>query len=147
MPYSIRFTSHGAEAFFTGTVDGKDIFEANESVYLHHYDGPLRWKLVDFTQASSLNISSHDVTSFANQGKNYLKENPSFVVAIIATSPVVFGFSRMYQAHVDQTLKDSIVVSSRSEAVAWLLKHGATQAELSIAEAKPGWVHPHPGHS
>ena len=130
MGYEIRFTREGADVRFDGVATGDDLLAAKEETLAHRYVGPLRYLLFDLSGAGRLDVPTADVRRVARIDREYLETHPSFAIAIVAAHDLEYGLSRMWQAFVDDTPIESIVVRTRVEALRWLAERGADVALL-----------------
>jgi len=75
---------------------------------------------IDFTDVTSVDISSDDIRRIADLDKRLALLAPHMVVAIIAPAAVVFGLSRMWETFAESTGWTIAVKRSKAEADAWV---------------------------
>jgi hypothetical protein len=120
MPWSTCYGNDGVDCRFTGATHGAEVIAANEEVFNHRYAGGLRYAIVDFSQAESLNLPTADLLSLAEIDRQYLLRNPPFALAIIAPQGVAFGAARTFERFMEGSPLKSTVVQTRQQALGWL---------------------------
>jgi hypothetical protein len=101
-----------------------EIYEANENMYAHQYEGSLQYCVFDFTDAKSVVIDTTTIQRIAERDKLHLANRPEMIVAIVAPDPHVFGLARMWQAYVQGAHLQTLVLRSRDSAMEYLRDHG-----------------------
>ena len=130
MGHETRFTREGADVRFTGVATGEEILDAKQAALARRYDGPLRFLLFDLSGAERLDVPTIDVRRVARVDREYAETHPPFAIAVVAPDDLEYGLSRMWQAFVDDTPIDSLVVRTRAEALGWLAGRGVDVAAL-----------------
>jgi hypothetical protein len=124
MPWSNRFADCGVDCRFSGATDGSEVIAANEEIFSHRYAEALRYIIVDFSAAESLNLPTADLLGLAEIDRQYLLRNPSYSLAMIAPQGVVFGYARTFERFMEGSPLRSTVVQTREQALGWLRDEG-----------------------
>jgi hypothetical protein len=124
MPWSAQFVDIGAECRFSGATDSSDMIEANERIFSHRYAEALRYIIVDFSAAESLDLPTADLLGLAECDRQYLLRNPSYALAMIAPQGVAFGYARTIERFMEGSPLRSTVVQTREQALGWLREEG-----------------------
>lgn len=124
MPWSTCFADSGVDCRFSGPTDVEDVIAANEEVFNHRYAEALRYVIVDFSAAESLNLPTADLLGLAETDRQYLLRNPSYALAMIAPQGVVFGYARTFERFMEGSPLRSTVVQTREQALEWLRNEG-----------------------
>jgi hypothetical protein len=124
MAWSARFADIGADCRFSGPTDSADVIAANAEIFRHRYAEALRYIIVDFSEAESLDLPTADLLGLAEGDRQYLLRNPSYALAMIAPQGVVFGTARTFERFMEGSPLRSTVVQTREQALGWLRKEG-----------------------
>jgi hypothetical protein len=118
---SISANGRGLIQEDTGVVTANDILNHLRQL-LNAGRGFMRldFSLVDLTGVSIMDVSSDQWRSIASVDLQLAALNPRLVVAVAASSDVVFGLIRMWQVFVEATGWTVEVFRSRLEAEEWL---------------------------
>ena len=130
MPYETRYTPTGADVRFSGVTTGAEIVEAKASALAHPYHPALAFLVFDLGGADRLDVPTSDVRRVAREDRAYAATHPPFAIAVVAPHDLEYGLSRMWQAFVDDTPIDSLVVRTRAEALHWLAGRGVDVTAL-----------------
>lgn len=122
MPVEVKYIDDGigVEFHLTGIVSGEDVLKANAEVYQKKRLQRQCYQILDRTQCDQYQISSEDIRKIAEQDIAAAKINPDIVIAIIASSKLEFGLSRMYQAYVQESGFVTEIFNDRDSAEEWL---------------------------
>ena len=124
MPWSTCYANDGVDCRFMGATDSADVYAANDEIFSHRYAETLRYVIVDFTQAESLDLPTADLLGLAEGDRQYLLRNPPYALAMIAPQGVVFGHARTFERFMEGSPLKSIVVQTREQALGWLRNEG-----------------------
>jgi len=104
---------------FTGVVVGKELIEAVKALYA---SGPTPNHLWDLTEADISAVKSDDLQEIALIAKQSSPSRRAGRTAIVSTSDLGFGLSRMYSTFAEMSGHSAEVRSfrSREEAEAWI---------------------------
>ena len=80
----------------------------------------MRYKIVERTQCTEYRVTSKDVQLMADQDRVAAKINPNFLIAIISTTDLQYGVTRMWKAHVDHLDIKTMVFRDRKSAEEWI---------------------------
>ena len=102
MPIQIKYIDSGIGVEFigSGVVTGEDIIAANKEIYSNKNFSKQRYKIVDRTNCTEYKVSTVEIRIIAEQDKAAAKTNPNIIIALISTTDLQYGISRMYQAYV-----------------------------------------------
>lgn len=120
MPWSTSYSGNGADCRFTGAADGEQIRAATIDILVHQYDEHLKFVIVDFTAAQSMDLPTADLLRVAESDRQYLLMNPAYAMVMIAPQGIVFGHARTFQRFMEGSTLRSAVVQTRDQALAWL---------------------------
>jgi hypothetical protein len=104
---------------FTGEVSGKDIIEAVKALYAA---GPTPNHLWDLTEADISAVKSEDLQQIALIAEQSSPSGRAGRTAIVSTSDLGYGLSRMYSSFAEMSGHSAEVRSfrSRKEAEEWI---------------------------
>ena len=125
MAYFTEYTSDGTGVLHRGEgiVTGADLIAAAaEHHRLEERARKLRYGVVDFTDATEIQISATEAQLIAEEDKITAALSPLAIVAVIAPQDHVFGMSRMWETFAEATGWSTRVFRGRDEALAWLRK-------------------------
>ncbi len=125
MPIDIRYLDEGRGVLWKayGHLSGKEVMETNTEVHSEpERMKSYRYVLVDLTDVESVQISNNELVRIVAQDELAARSRPQSVVAIAAPTDVMFGISRMWEAHVDQLGWDTAVFRTRREADQWIVE-------------------------
>ncbi len=122
MPIKINFIDNGVgiEFISSGIVTGKEIIEANKKVYTRENLSKLKYKIVDRTTCSKYSVTTEEIKIIANQDNEAAKINPNVLIALISTTPLQYGMSRMWEAYTDDIGFQVGIFIDRDSADNWL---------------------------
>lgn len=127
--WEMTFTSSGAALTFSGRVTGAEIAEAKAAFFAHDFADEARYVICDFAPAGTFEVSSHDVQRIVDQDKAAMVSHPVLLEAVVASTTLQYGLSRMWQQRVDEVRPHTGVFRTRAEAVEWLRSR----------EIRPAW--------
>jgi hypothetical protein len=122
MPVQIKFIEDGlgVEFISSGIVTGNEIIQANEKIYTHEILPRLKYKIVDRTHCAEYNVTTTDIQIIAGQDRKAAKINPNIIIALVSTTPLQYGMSRMWETYVDETGFQMGIFKDRGSANTWL---------------------------
>jgi hypothetical protein len=122
MPVQINFIEDGfgVEFISSGIVTGSQIIQANEKIYTREILSRLNYKIVDRTNCTEYNVTTKDIQIIASQDRKAAKINPNIIIALISTTPLQYGMSRMWEAYVDETGFQVEIFKDRGNANKWI---------------------------
>ena len=110
----------GVEFIGSGIVTGADIIAANKKIYSNKDFSKQRYKIVDRTNCTGYKVSTEEIRIIAEQDKAAAKTNPNIIIALISTTDLQYGISRMYQAYVRDIGFLTEVFRDRKSAEEWI---------------------------
>jgi len=122
MPVEIQYTKdNGVLVKGYGKVTSAEVLEANEKIYENEDKiRVIRYQLWDFTEIDEVLGASRDIEMIAEQDKQAGKINPGMIIAVVSSKDVAYGFSRMWEALVDDSAIEKAVFRSLNEAWRWI---------------------------
>jgi hypothetical protein len=122
MPLDIEFTTDGRGVILdhSGDVDGNELASAIRKIHENEKFMAVSYWISDRTNCTSYNVDSAQVASVAEQTRLARAKNPHLLVALVSTSALQFGISRMLQSLTDKELTTTTVCDSREKAEAWI---------------------------
>ncbi len=88
MSHTIQWEDKGVYWKYSGDVSGKEIFDASEVIYGDPRFDNLEYKLVNFLDASSVNMTDEEIARIAFQHKAAEISNPRVKNAIVMVAEV-----------------------------------------------------------
>ena len=122
MPVQINYIQDGIgiEFISSGIVTGKEIIEANKKIYNRENLLRLRYKIVDRTTCTEYRVSTEEVQIIANQDTEAAKINPNIIIALVSTTALQYGVSRMWEAYVNGAGFQTGIFEDRKAADTWV---------------------------
>ncbi len=123
MPYSTEVIDDGKGILHlgSGTVTGQDLMSSASAVLKIVREGlKPDYALTDLSAVTAFTVSADEIAKNVALNKDIARLLPSARIAIVASSDVVYGMARMWQAHMEGSGWTSRVFRHRSEAIAWL---------------------------
>ncbi len=122
MPIELKYLDGGGSLLVgTGTLTGREILSAINAV--HETEEKTRaivFQIGDFRLVEKVDISSMDIRTISERDIRTSKINRQIITAVVAGEDVVFGLSRMWQAHSDSPSVITSVFRSMDEAEQWI---------------------------
>jgi hypothetical protein len=106
----------------TGTVTDAEYLEAHKGFMAATADqvGPRR-TLGDWTGVTAMQLTARGIQSSVEiSGQEAHRVVTRHRIALVATSPAVYGMCRMWQTMMSESGVECVVLASREEALAWL---------------------------
>ncbi len=101
MAYDLIWEKQGVVFRFSGVASDHDLRQANLDFHNHPKFESLEYSIVDFTDVTKLEFSSHAVRLVASTDVEASKRNPSLRVAIVGEELLLIGLANMYRAHLE----------------------------------------------
>jgi hypothetical protein len=123
MPFHSQFSPDGAGILEIGTglLTGDELIAGTISIgQAGERLSRVRYALVDFSGVVELQATPQDVAKLADEDIAIARRLPNLAIAVVASQPLVFGMSRMWEALAHQTGWHIMVVQTLDEAVNWL---------------------------
>ena len=110
----------GIEIIATGTVTGHEIIEKHKEIYNSENLSKQRYQIIDRTHCQKYIVSNEEVMQIAKIDKEAAKTNPNIIIAVISSTDVQYGISRVWQAYVSESTFVTKVFRDRKDAELWL---------------------------
>ena len=122
MTIQIKYTHDwvGVEFICSGVVTGADIIGANKEIYSNENFLRQRYQIVDRTNCTEYRVSNEEMRIIAEQDIAAAKINPNIIIALIATTDLQFGMSRVYHALVGDRGFLTEIFRDRKSAKEWI---------------------------
>lgn len=125
MPMEVVFHDDGGASIVgNGIVNGQEIYDAAEDVYVsENSTTPVKYLIGDFSQVETFDLNQSDVRRLAAHDAAAIRENPALLIAVIGASDVGFGLSRMWNATMENSVSNASVFRNMDEARTWIAQH------------------------
>ena len=124
MPYSTEWKKKGVHWTFTGIVTGREILQVNLDAYGDKRFDDLRYQLVDFSEASSFDVTETEVKVIAFEDMAAARSNPRIKVALVAPQGIIRKLSEFYARQTDPSPWETKIFDTVKEAKQWLKSLG-----------------------
>ena len=118
---------YGIEIIASGTVTGEEIIDAHKQIYKKETFKKLRYKIVDRTDCSKYQVYPDDIEKIAVMDDDASKINPNIIIAVISTTSLQYGMTRMWQAYLTNNLFITRNFSDRISADKWVKSYTEIQ--------------------
>ena len=89
----------GIEISESGTVTGEEVIEAHKEIYNEDNFKKRKYKIVDRTDCTKYQVYPEDIVKIAEIDDEASRINPNFIIAVISTTSLQHGMTRMWQAY------------------------------------------------
>ena len=120
MPCQTEWSDHGVVWKWSGELSDAGILDNNREFYEHDRFSELRYQLCDFLEVNKISASNEGIRRAARQDAEASRRNPHVKVAIVTTSDLVYGLTRMYELSGYESLWQTEIFGTRAEAEAWV---------------------------
>lgn len=110
----------GIEINASGIVSGEEIIEAHKEIYSKENVTRQKYQIIDRSDCEEYLVSHEEVKKIAELDKAASKSNPNIIIAIIASSDLQFGMSRMWQAYIEESNFVTKIFHDRKSADEWI---------------------------
>ncbi len=110
----------GIEIVATGSVTGEEIIEAHQEIYSTENLKRQKYQIIDRTECTEYIVSNEEVKEIAAIDTLASKTNPEIIIAVISSTDLQFGISRVWQAYVEESNFLTQVFRDKVEAKKWL---------------------------
>ena len=117
----------GIEIVATGTVTGEEIIEAHKEIYNDENLRKQKYQIIDRTHCTKYQVSSEEVEEISDIDNRASEINPNIIIAIISTTSLQYGISRMWQAYIKDDRFLTKIFQDRTSADEWI----KTQLDMS----------------
>lgn len=138
MPVEINIIDNGMgiEFISSGVVTGKEIIEANRKIYNQEHLERLKYKIVDRSDCTDYQVTSHDIEVIADQDMMASEINKDITVLLVAPTELQFGMTRMWQTLSDESGFESIIFKDRPSANKYLKEKFSNPDKDNLADEK-----------
>jgi hypothetical protein len=122
MAANLEFKNEGKVLYvkFKDTVSLDDFKVNSAEVYSEEKIYLQRYRIMDFMEATKMNISSSDIKYIVSMNKKGSKKNPNVKIAIIAPSDLMFGLSRIYKSYAESIGFEILIFKNKEACDLWL---------------------------
>ena len=117
----------GIEIVATGTVTGEEIITAHKEIYNDENLRKQKYQIIDRTHCTKYQVSSEEVEEISDIDNRASEINPNIIIAIISTTSLQYGISRMWQAYIKDDRFVTKIFQDRTSADEWI----KTQLDMS----------------
>ena len=89
----------GIEIIASGIVTGEEVIEAHKEIYNEENFKKQKYKIVDRTDCTKYQVYSEDIEKIAEMDDEASRINPNLIIAVISTTSLQHGMTRMWQAY------------------------------------------------
>jgi hypothetical protein len=97
----------GIEIIASGIVTGEEVIEANKEIYNEENLKKQKYKIVDRTDCTEYRVYAEDIEKIAEMDDEASRINPNLIIAVISTTSLQHGMTRMWQAY----LKNNVYIT------------------------------------
>ena len=119
MPYKLDWEHDGIYWKYYGKVSGKEIIKASTAIYGDPRFDTLKYKLVDFLDAETINMDKDEVALIAYQHRSAERSNP-YVKNAIVIKPSGRELANNFAAFFSNSYWDVQIFQNLDEANNWL---------------------------
>lgn len=119
MPYKLDWEHDGIYWKYYGKVSGKEIIEASTAIYGDPRFDTIKYKLVDFLDAETINMDKDEVALIAYQHRSAERANP-YVKNAIVIKPSGRELANNFAAFFSNSYWDVQIFQNLDEANNWL---------------------------
>jgi len=138
MPVEFEFINNGIGILIIGKgdVSGQELLDTLGDIYkLEDKVKKLKYTIVDFTSALSMDVSSSEIQIMRERHKKASEISPDRAVALVSGKDLPYGISRMWEAIVDDIPWETYVFRSRAKADLWLKETVKNKFNIDITIA------------
>ena len=110
----------GIEIIASGIVTGEEVIEAHKEIYNEENFKKRKYKIVDRTDCTKYQVYFEDIEKIAEMDDEASRINPNLMIAVISTTPLQYGMTRMWQA----CMKNNVFITknfpNRTSADNWI---------------------------
>ena len=110
----------GIEIVATGTVTGEEIITAHKEIYNDENLRKQKYQIIDRTHCTKYQVTSEEVEEISDIDNRASEINPNIIIAIISTTSLQYGISRMWQAYIKDNRFVTKIFEDRASADAWI---------------------------
>ena len=97
----------GIEIIASGIVTGEEVIEAHKEIYNKENLKKQKYKIIDRTDCTKYQVYPEDIEKIAEMDDEASRINPNLIIAVISTTSLQHGMTRMWQAY----MKNNVFVT------------------------------------
>ena len=110
----------GIELIASGIVTGEEVIEAHKEIYNEEDFKKQRYKIVDRTDCTKYQVYPEEIEKIAEMDDKASRINPNLIIAVISTTSLQYGMTRMWQAYLKNNVFITKKFSDRISADNWI---------------------------
>ena len=110
----------GIELIASGIVTGEEVIEAQKEIYNEEDFKKQRYKIVDRTDCTKYQVYPEEIEKIAEMDDKASRINPNLIIAVISTTSLQYGMTRMWQAYLKNNVFITKNFSDRISADNWI---------------------------
>ena len=110
----------GIELIASGIVTGEEVIEAHKEIYNEEDFKKQRYKIVDRTDCTKYQVYPEEIEKIAEMDDKASRINPNLIIAVISTTSLQYGMTRMWQAYLKNNVFITKNFSDRISADNWI---------------------------
>jgi hypothetical protein len=111
----------GIEIIATGIVTGEEIIEAHKEIYKPENLKKQKYQIIDRTKCLKYQVTSEEIEIIAQIDNKAAEINPNIKIALVSTTSLQFGMSRMWQAYISDNSFVTKIFQDRKSADEWIM--------------------------
>ena len=122
MPIQVNYLDNGIgiEIIASGIVTGGEVIEAHKEIYNEKNLQKQKYQIVDRTRCSKYQVYAEDIEAIAELDNKASEKNPNIIIAIVSSTSLQFGMTRMWQAYLKENCFTTKIFLNRKEADEWI---------------------------
>lgn len=122
MPVDINYLDNGIgiEIIASGIVTGTDIIKAHEKIYNQENLSRQKYQIIDRTHCTNYQVYAEEIEIIAELDNKASEKNPNIIIAVVSSTSLQFGMTRMWQAYLKENRFNTKIFSNRKKADAWI---------------------------
>ena len=122
MPVDYTYTGDGGVRIRgSGVVTGSEIVVVNGELYESSGNAAaIRYQVCDLTEVEEIVLTSAEIRELARQDSCAGQLNPDMIIAVVASTDVVYGLARMWDSTVDEKAVTTRVFRETDAAHQWI---------------------------
>ena len=122
MLIEVKKVNNGVIAYFSGLITTKEIIEANDQCVAFLAEDPYRYQIFVFNDIEDFQVSTKEMRMLAHRDVNEFQNSTVQKVAVVCTSPLIYGMTRMYEAYATDSTAETQIFATLEEAQNWVAK-------------------------
>ena len=122
MTVQVKYLENGVgiEINASGIVTGGEIIEAHKEIYNEENFKKRKYKIVDRIDCTKYQVFPEDIVKIAEIDDEASKINPNLIIAVISTTSLQHGMTRMWQAYMKNDVFITKNFPDRTSADNWI---------------------------